>query len=162
MKYVLVSLLLAWGFGFAPASAQLRTMNVATFEKTYPTGGDTLYLYNFWATWCKPCVEELPAFSALAEELKDRPFKIVLVSLDFEQEAKTRLPAFIQRKGIVLPVWFLTDAHRNYDWLERISADWSGSIPATMMLNPQRGLSEFKEQAFTFESLKAWTLPMLP
>lgn len=41
-------------------------------------------LVNFWATWCGPCVVEIPEFVALQEEWKDRPFQIVGVSLDEE------------------------------------------------------------------------------
>ena len=42
-----------------------------------------VYLIDFWATWCKPCIKELPAFEELNARYQDKGLKVVLVSLDF-------------------------------------------------------------------------------
>ncbi len=61
-------------------------------------------LLNLWATWCPPCVAELPDLAVLAETYEDRPFVLVPVSLDREGPAEAR--AFLDNLGLqALPSW---------------------------------------------------------
>ena len=53
--------------------------------------GDSLYVINFWATWCRPCVAELPHFQHLHEELEGKPARVILISLDFIDEYDKRV-----------------------------------------------------------------------
>src|SRR5688572_595506 len=53
------------------------------FKPFLNADNDTTYIVNFWATWCKPCVEELPHFEQLYQEYKDKKVRLILVSLDF-------------------------------------------------------------------------------
>lgn len=93
---------------------------------------DTVYVVNFWATWCKPCVEELPYFERLAREMEDRPVKIVMVSLDFRRDVRTKLLRFVRERPLDLPVVALTD-QQYHNWIDRVSNEWGGAIPATVI-----------------------------
>ena len=55
---------------------------------------DTTYVVNFWATWCKPCVAELPYFEQLTETYKGQKVKVLLVSLDFSKQIESKLLTF--------------------------------------------------------------------
>lgn len=91
---------------------------------------DTTYIINFWATWCKPCIEELPLFESLHSDPETDKIKIILVSLDFADQVESTLIPFVQKQPLKSTVVLLLDSHFN-EWIDEISPDWSGAIPAT-------------------------------
>lgn len=139
-------LILVFGFLYQTGLAQIPIISTySEFEKKYlsPTS-DTAYIFNFWATWCKPCVEELPYFTKAAEQYKNTPVKIIFVSLDSKKD-KVKLAAFSEKNLKNLPVVQLTDNKYN-DWIDRLDPSWSGSIPATLFVKGQK--RAFHEKQF--------------
>ena len=106
---------------------------------------DTTYIINFWATWCKPCVEELPYFEALHEEFMDQKIRVILVSLDFPKQLESKLIPFIDKHQLKSDVMVLTDPKQN-DWIDKVSQDWGGAIPITLIYNQQK--KEFISEQF--------------
>ncbi|SDS27304.1 TlpA disulfide reductase family protein [Christiangramia echinicola] len=98
---------------------------------------DTTYVVNFWATWCKPCIKEIPYFKELDSTYKDQKVKLVLVSLDFPKDVKTKLVSFAKEQQIESNVVVLLDGKYN-DWIDKVSPHWSGAIPATYVFNRKR------------------------
>lgn len=119
---------------------------------------DTLYVFNFWATWCVPCVEELPYFQQLYANYKDQKVKLVLVSLDFDRDLSKKVIPFVEKNQIKADVWVLTNYMRNMEWIDQLSPDWGGSIPATLVYQPQNKVYAFKEATFEYEALEQWVL----
>jgi thiol-disulfide isomerase/thioredoxin len=105
---------------------------------------DTTYVINFWATWCKPCVRELPLFERLYDHYAGQPVKILLVSLDMRRDLETRLPRFLRDQGIRCEVLALTDTDGNA-WIPRVDPDWSGAIPATLVRRGARSIFSEEE-----------------
>lgn len=112
---------------------------------------DTTYVVNFWATWCAPCVAELPYFEKLNETYKGQKVKVLLVSLDMRKKIESNLIPFIKRKNLKSEVLFLDDPNAN-DWIGKVDTGWSGAIPATVIFNKTE--RKFYEQSFTFEALE--------
>lgn len=112
---------------------------------------DTLYVINFWATWCAPCVKELPFFEKLTETHKDSKVKVVLVSLDFPHLYEKKLKPFIEEKKLSSKVIALDDPDMN-NWIPKVDENWSGSIPATIIYKNDK--RQFYEQSFTYEELE--------
>lgn len=110
---------------------------------------DTVYVVNFWATWCKPCVKELPYFEKLNKEYSEK-VKVLLVSLDFEEQLKTRLIPFLNQRNIESEVILLNESNPN-DYIDKVSTEWSGAIPATIIFN--KNGSDFYEQSFEYDEL---------
>jgi len=119
---------------------------------------DTLYVFNFWATWCVPCVEELPYFQQLYANYKDQKVKLVLVSLDFDKDLNKKVIPFAKKREIKADVWVLTNYMRNMEWIDKLSPDWGGSIPATLIYQPKNKVYAFKEATFEYEELEEWML----
>ena len=111
---------------------------------------EKIYVVNFWATWCKPCIEELPFFEEVNDSLNKKDLEVVLVSLDFPKQIETQLYPFLEKNNIKSRVVLLDDPHEN-DWIPKVDSTWSGAIPATLILKGEK--SAFYEKSFTRESL---------
>lgn len=117
------------------------------FEKAIIKNDDNVYVVNFWATWCAPCVKELPYFEKL--HLENKKVKVILVSLDSKKDIGKKLKAFLLRKKITAQVIALTDKDYN-SWLDKIDKGWSGSIPATYIFSGNQKLfAEHEFESFT-------------
>jgi len=102
----------------------------AGLEPLFRFDNDTTYVVNFWATWCKPCIKELPYFEEFNATYKDEKVKVILVSLDFPKKIESNLVPFVQKQQLKSKVVVLLDGKYN-DWIDKISPAWTGAIPAT-------------------------------
>lgn len=121
---------------------------------------DTVYVINFWATWCKPCVEELPYFEQLTQTYADKKVKVILVSTDFKKQIDSRLKPFIVAKKIHSQIVFMDESNPN-DWINTIDKNWSGAIPATLIICGKKKFTYFEEGETTFEKLSNIIKPLL-
>ena len=107
-----------------------------TFDDMTPIfelGGDTIHVINFWATWCGPCVKELPYFEELDGTIyKGRPVEVILVSLDLPRHLDTKVLDFLNKNKIGSEVVLLADGKPN-SWIDKVDPSWSGAIPITVL-----------------------------
>ena len=103
----------------------------SVFEN-FQKNNDTLYVVNFWATWCAPCVEEMPHFTAANEKFKTEKFTMVLISLDRSKDFETKMKPFIVENNIKADVYLLDDNARMNTWIPLINKQWDGQIPITV------------------------------
>ncbi len=100
---------------------------------------------NFWATWCMPCVKELPYFEEAHAYYDGTDVEVILVSLDFDTHLDSRVIPFLEKNKIKSTVVLLDDPDANA-WIDKVSPEWSGAIPATLVV---RGTKRaFYEQSF--------------
>jgi thiol-disulfide isomerase/thioredoxin len=92
---------------------------------------DTLYVVNFWATWCDPCVKELPDFQQAYQNFKSKKVKFIFVSLNSPKEFD-KVQKFATDKQLVPEVLLLNGGNPN-NWIDKIDSSWSGAIPATVI-----------------------------
>lgn len=107
-----------------------------------------LTVFNFWATWCGPCIKELPHFDELTTTNKD--VKVYLVSIDFQSELE-KVKKFVGKKELQSAVLFLDEKDPD-TYMSKVSQEWSGAIPATLFVT-EFGKTYFHEKAFTKEEL---------
>jgi len=119
----------------------------ADIEPLFNQKDDKTYVINFWATWCKPCVEEMPYFEQLAAE-SGPDMEVIAVSLDFKKDIDTKLKAFVTANPDLPPVVALADAKYN-DWIDRVDTEWGGAIPVTVIYrNDQRVFHNTKYDSY--------------
>ena len=147
----ITGLVIIWLLSSYTLKHQPRVLTFNDFEPHLHLQNDTTYLVNFWASWCTPCVEELPAFERVGEEYRHQKVKVLLVSLDFPGQIETRLVPFLEKNEIRSEVLVLNDPDAN-KWIDSVDPSWSGSIPATLIYHGSD--RTFHEGAYTYEYLK--------
>ena len=112
-------------------------IEVVDFEGMYSKidlSVDKTYVINFWATWCAPCVKELPYFEEVNKQSKDNNTEVILVSLDFPSQIESKLKPYLKKNKIKSKVILLDDSKIN-TWVPKVSERWDGGIPATLIVN---------------------------
>ena len=131
---------------------KVNLLTVNQLEKRLEGGRDTVYFINFWATWCAPCIKELPDFERLGSTLKQQPVKVLLVSLDFKSKLATAVQPFVQRLKLQNEV-FLINEKNEQTYIDRIDKNWSGAIPATLIVDSRRKSRQLIEKELTYAEL---------
>lgn len=148
-KYIVTILLMLVGFC---VNAQVKLLTLSELEQRAAKGKDTTYVVNFWATWCGPCVEELPYFEKLNSENANKPFKVILMSLDFKSKLKTDVIPFAAKHQLKSEVYVVNESDQQ-KFIDRVDKNWSGSLPATLFINTDKKIRSFYEKAFTYDQL---------
>ncbi len=144
MRLIFTLFFVLSSIGCSNLSAQIAVYEkFDAFEKAILKENDNTYVINFWATWCAPCIKELPYFEQLHTE--NPKVKVILVSLDSKKDLEKKLIPFIDRKQLTAEVILLSDKDYNA-WLDKIDASWTGAIPATLIISGKRKL--FAEREF--------------
>lgn len=151
---LLVCILLAFSHQNLQAQ-QVRKINFVDFEKELKADATNTYIVNFWATWCKPCVEELPEFEKLNEQYKNSQVKVILVNLDYTSKLESLVLPLLQRKNIKSSVYHLLDTDPNL-WIDRVEKKWGGALPATIIFQPGMKSIYFTEGKITFDEISTF------
>ncbi len=143
-------LLIFYCFGISAQGEAARNLTREEFQFLCAGEKDKTVIVNFWATWCGPCMEELPWFERLKKEMPG--VRIILVNLDFEKEVKSKVVPLVEKGYQQCEVYRIYGLNAD-DWMPLVEPAWSGAIPATLILNS--GKRKFFEQKFEgYDSLK--------
>ncbi len=132
------------------SAQEIKTYNFHELEPVFHHQNDTTYVINFWAMWCKPCVEELPHFEAIHKNFKQKKVKVILVSLDFGKNVQERLNKFRTKKKISAEIVLLDDPDAD-SWINKVDKNWNGAIPATVIYKKDQ--KEVFTRQVTYEEL---------
>jgi thiol-disulfide isomerase/thioredoxin len=111
-------------------------------------------IFNFWATFCKPCVEEMPYFQQLAKKYESAGVKLVLISLDLPEAYPAKISSFASKHKFTAPVKFLNETNADL-FCPVVDSSWSGAIPASLFVNKKTGYRKFYEDQLSREKLEA-------
>lgn len=128
--FAIVQILSALFFFLYLNTGTVSTVTLQQLQAKTQIANDTLYIANFWATWCKPCVEEMPYFEAANQKFGTQKVKLIFVSLNAVKE-KAAVEKFAAKNKIAAEV-VLLDAGNPNVWINQLEPEWTGSIPATL------------------------------
>jgi thiol-disulfide isomerase/thioredoxin len=128
-------------------SPSLEVISYSTFEQMTQKFSDKIKIYNFWATWCAPCVKEMPAFEKVGTE--DSDVELFFISLD-DGRRPERVTSFIEKRAVKAPVFLLDEVDFN-SWINKVSKKWSGAIPATLFVKPDGSRVFYEGELDEFE-----------
>ena len=134
-------------------SQEIEIVHFDQLEKRLNAETENTLVVNFWATWCGPCVKELPNFEKANETFKNQKVKVLLVSLDYPNKLETELKPFVLQNKIKSDIVLLDEANAN-KWIDKVSPQWSGSIPSTLIINPVKKTRNLYEKEFTYPELE--------
>lgn len=141
---------LFFAFSITAYSQNVKLLNIDQLNERIKNGKDSTYVVNFWATWCAPCIKELPHFEKLNAAYKNEKLAVLLISVDFKSKLNSAVIPFVKRKNIKSQV-FLLNEDDPQKYIDRIDKTWSGSIPATLFIKGDK--RKFIESEFTYEQL---------
>jgi thiol-disulfide isomerase/thioredoxin len=154
MKKQLLTALLITAMAIAgKARAQAVPVWKATDLQTAIDTATVPTIFNFWATFCRPCIAELPHFQTAANRYKSEGVRLVMVSLDLKEAYPKTVSAFAKRLKLTSPVVFLDEADADL-FVPLVDASWSGAIPGSLFLNREKGYRRFVEDELSKEKLE--------
>lgn len=114
----------------------------------------TPLVVSFWATFCKPCIEEMPILLKYVDQYRKDSVKMILVSLDLQEAYPNKIRAFVDKRKIKSKVAWLDEFDADY-FCPRVDSSWTGSIPATLFVNNKTGYRRFYEEQLNERRIKA-------
>ena len=143
MRFV-ITLLLA--FALTPVMAQpaIKKIRIADLEQTIAQSDHPLII-NFWATFCAPCIKEIPYFQSTAAQFKE--VELILVSLDGPAAYPVKIAAFAQGHALTAPILWLDE--NNTGFCSRIDPRWTGGIPSSLFINNKTHYRRFFDRQLT-------------
>ncbi len=136
---------------FKSNGVEIPVYDFESFKPLLTINDGKTRVINFWATWCKPCVAELPYFELINSRYSDDEVEVILVSLDLPKQVESKLIPFVKKQKIESKVILLDDPDAN-TWIPKVNKNWSGSIPATIIC--KGGTVNFYERSFTYNELE--------
>jgi thiol-disulfide isomerase/thioredoxin len=129
---------------FTGQAQGIAKMKMADVVRLFNNKSDTIYVVNFWASFCKPCVAEIPDFIRITDKYKNQKVKLLLVSVDLPSYYPAKIAAFAKQHHFNTNIAWLNETNADY-FCPVIDSSWSGTIPATIIVNAKTGYKKFWE-----------------
>ena len=141
LAYILIVL----GLSCSTLLAQpATTIKLKELQQLISSKHEKVQVINFWATWCAPCVKEMPLFENL--NANNNEAEVTLVSMDYDLDPNPeKVYRFISRKNLKSKVLILAEQNPNA-WIDKIDKEWSGALPATLIINSKTGKRKLIQQ----------------
>jgi len=138
------------GFIFLSLGAKAQTVKKVKIEEleSYIKSSDHPLVISFWATWCAPCVKEIPWMQTAVEKRQEKKVELVLVSLDFRESFPKTVTDFIVQRNFKASHYWLDETNADH-FCPKIDPKWDGGIPATLFVNNKTGYRKFFERQLT-------------
>lgn len=133
--------------GFCGLGQDVKKVQINEIEDIIQKS-DHPIIISFWATWCAPCVKEIPYFQETVKKYAAQQVELVLVSLDFRQSYPAALNSFIKSRNFDATFYWLNETNADH-FCPKIDPKWDGGIPATLFINNKTGYRKFYERQLT-------------
>ncbi len=150
MKTFLVILFLFFVSGIY--SQEVKSIKITDLENTIKESKTPL-IVNFWATFCVPCLEEIPYFQEMAGRYKAKNVSLVFVSLDMKAAYPVKVNEMAKRLNLIYPVVWLNETNADY-FCPKIDTSWTGGMPSSLFVNNATGHHKFFEEPLSKEKLE--------
>ena len=139
-------------FAVPGISQDVKSVKITDLENTIKESKTPL-IVNFWATFCVPCLEEIPYFQETAEQYKAKNVSLVFVSLDMKEAYPVKVNEMAKRLKLVYPVVWLNETNADY-FCPKIDTSWTGGMPSSLFVNNATGYHKFFEEPLSKDKLE--------
>jgi thiol-disulfide isomerase/thioredoxin len=137
----------------------IKRIKITDLEKTIAESKTPLII-TFWATFCKPCLEEIPYFQEAIKKYKKDSIRLLLVSLDLQDFYPAKIKSFAIKRKFTAPIFWLDEYNADY-FCPKVDSAWSGGIPASLFVNNKIGYRKFFEEQLSKEKLEKGIMDIL-
>jgi thiol-disulfide isomerase/thioredoxin len=153
MKTLFLIFILVYNLMPRSSSQDIKKIGETELKAMLAVSTDKLYVINFWATWCGPCITEIPYFEKVAGEYPDDKVEFILASLDFPSQYEKKLVPFVKKQNLSIPVVLIEET--DYDkWMREVDESWQGNIPATLFFNHAKQKRRFISKPMNDKELR--------
>ena len=172
MKQMIVGLLLglslavaSLGQSPAPRAELLNPKNVEPisaeeFRQLIAHYRGQAILVNFWATWCAPCVKEIPEIVKLREKYKERGLRVIAVSMDEPEELETGVRPFVTRRFPNFISYLCRESDHD-KFASVVDPAWNEIMPTNFLIDREGKLKATLAGGKTYEEFEAAIAPLL-
>ena len=153
--FIIIFLFLAAGIN----AQEVKAIKVTELAKTIKESKTPL-IVNFWATFCVPCIQEIPYFQQLAQQYKSKNVSLIFVSLDLKKAYPTEVNEMTKKLKLVFPVVWLDETNADY-FCPKIDTSWTGGMPSSLFVNNATAYHKFYEEQLSKEKLEREIQAML-
>lgn len=159
LMYKLLIVAVAFFAGQCLAAQEIKSVKITDLERTIAENKTPLVI-TFWATYCKPCVEEIPFFQEEVKKQKGNGVQLLLVSLDLKSYYPQKIRSFAAGKKFTAPILWLNETNADF-FCPRVDPKWSGVIPATLFINNKTGYRKFYEGSLSKKTFQKEIMAIL-
>lgn len=142
------------------AAPKISKADAAAIAKLVKDAEGKVLVLNFWATWCPPCVAEMPDLVKFYEEMDKDQVAFVSLSADDPEGSEEVIGKFNEETGVTFPVYVLDT--RAPDALHgALRTEVSGALPTTIIYNKQGKVVHVWERDTTQEELETTVKTLL-
>ena len=147
MRLTTIFIFLILSYGNEVSGQKVEVIKFTQLQEIMNAKDGSVKVINFWATWCKPCIEELPYFEDVHKEYAEDGIEVVLVSMDFVEDLDTKVKFFVEKKQLKSKLYLLDETDYN-KIIDKVDTRWSGAIPATLIVDNKKNKRDFYERQF--------------
>ena len=131
---------------------EVKAIKATELAKTIKESKTPLII-NFWATFCVPCIQEIPYFQQLVQQYKSKDVSLIFVSLDLKKAYPIEVNEMAKKLKLVFPVVWLDETNADY-FCPKIDTSWTGGMPSSLFVNNATGYHRFYEEQLSKEKLE--------
>lgn len=143
-KIMCVLVFMGLSFWAKSQSREIPKLTIGELVNLIETSKTPLVI-NFWASWCGPCVREIPWFEKNVADFSKDKVKLILVSIDFPDDYPAAIKKFAQKNGYKSDIVWLNETNADA-FCPKIDTSWDGAIPVTLMVNNAKKYRRFFDQ----------------
>ena len=121
-------------------SQEIKKIKITDLEKTIKESKEPMII-TFWATYCLPCLKEIPYFQ---DQAKSKKVELLLVSVDLQEAYPKQISSIAKKLKFTAPIKWLDETDADY-FCPRVDSSWSGGLPSTLFINNATSYRKFIE-----------------